>query len=64
MQLKLCRLDLKSEYEDIACRLTKFEHFKPEVQDAIQLAGRAIFIINEGSRRENYNVIYSTNTEV
>lgn len=59
MQLKLYREDLKPEFvESISCRSTRFEHFKPEVQRAIAVVGKAKFIVMEGTRLESYNVIY------
>lgn len=55
MKLTLDRLDLQSQFVGIACRLTSFEHFKPEAQAAILAVGRATFMEFDGS---NYNAIY------
>lgn len=43
MRLKLDRDDLLPEHHDIGCSLTKYEHFKPQVQQAIRIVGRATF---------------------
>jgi len=55
MKLTLDREDLKPEYENINCSLTRFEHFKVEVQAAIVVVGRAKFREYDGS---NYNAIF------
>jgi hypothetical protein len=55
MELFLDRIDLKPKHENIESSLTRFEHFKPEVQEAIKIVGRATFKNFDGS---NYNAIY------
>jgi hypothetical protein len=56
MHLTVDRLDLKPEHKDIPCSRTKYEHFRPEVQEAIKTVGKATFKEFDGS---NYNAIYS-----
>ena len=55
MKLTLDRDDLKSEYSNINCSQTRFEHFRPQAQQTIRDAGRAVFMEYDGS---NYNAIY------
>ena len=43
MKLTVDRLDLKPEFKDTNCSLTKFEHFLPDVQNAIKTVGHAVF---------------------
>lgn len=59
MKLKLYREDLLPEYENISCSRTQFEHFNPEAQAAIRAVGKATFFDDEGTRLENYNVVYA-----
>lgn len=60
MKLTLDRLDLLPEHERINCSATKFEHFKPQAQQAILTAGRATFIEYDG---RSYNAIYPPKQE-
>ena len=55
MRLTLDRIDLRPEHQKINCSRTRFEHFRPTVQQAIRIVGRAQFIEWDG---ENYNAIY------
>ena len=55
MKLTLDRKDLKPEYADINCSQTRFEHFKPQVRQAIIQVGQATFWEYDG---RNYNAIY------
>jgi hypothetical protein len=55
MKLTIDRLDMKPEYREINCSLTRFEHFTDETQKAIIAAGRAQFREFDG---RNYNAIY------
>lgn len=54
MKLIVDREDLKPEHQDINCSQTRYEHFKPEVQRAIDAVGRATFQEYDG---RNYNAI-------
>lgn len=57
MKLTLGREDLKKQFENVSCSLTKFEHFNLKAQEAIKIVGRATF--KEFIRgRETYNKIY------
>lgn len=58
MILKLYRDDLREEHASIACSATQYQHFKPNVQQAISCVGKATFFDREGAKDENYNVIY------
>lgn len=55
MKLTLGREDLKTDFKNINCSQTRFEHFKQEVQNEIIAVGRATFKEDDGS---NYNVIF------
>lgn len=61
MKLELDRLDLESEFEDINCSKTKFEHFKPSAQKAIKAVGSATFW---DSDRRNCKRIYPTKEDI
>jgi hypothetical protein len=58
MILRVYREDLLSEHENVSCSRTQFQHFKPEVQAAIRIVGKATFFDGEGTRLETYNAIY------
>ena len=60
MKLTLDRDDLKPEYQDTRCSLTRFHHFLPAVQDAVMAVGRATFREYDES---NYNAIYAPSQE-
>lgn len=53
MRLLLYHEDLLPEFEDINCSQTRIEYFKPEVQEAIKIVGRAKFV-GWPERGENY----------
>ena len=59
MPLFLERSDLREEHKDIPCSATSFEHFKPEVREAIcamKGIGAEVRFLDRGG--ENYNAIY------
>lgn len=60
MRLIIFREDLLPDFEFIRCSETRIEHFKPDVQSAIKIVGRAKFV-NQPKRGENYqyNVIHA-----
>ena len=43
MKLELDRIDLEPKHEGRNCSTIHFEHFKPEIQSAITVVGRATF---------------------
>lgn len=55
MKLTLDRMDLRPEFENMNCGLTKFEHFTATAQGVIAAVGKGTFREFDGS---NYNVIY------
>ena len=65
MRLELEEADLLEEHQGkIPCSATKFEHFKPRVQEAIIAAGAATYYIRKGiPNLESYNAIYPPATE-
>lgn len=54
MELTLDSTDLKTEFSDIGCSATRFEHFNERAQTAIRMAGYGMF-----RSRDNYNRINS-----
>jgi len=60
MKLTLDRNDLLPQHAEIACSLTRFEHFTHQVQAAIKAVGRAQFREYDG---RNYNAIYAPKEE-
>lgn len=55
MKLELDREDLMPEFENVNTSQVRFEHFKPEVQRAIQEVGQATFWDWD---RRNHNAVY------
>ena len=60
MRLTVDRDDLKPEHKDVNCSQTQFEHFKPNVQQAIRVVGQATF---QEFDRTNYNVVRPPDAE-
>lgn len=58
MQLELDELDLKPEFRSLPTRAIKFEHFSPQAQSAIKIAGRSLFYRCRGTHLENYNAVW------
>jgi len=58
MELHLTRDDLNSDSQNVSCSLARFEHFKPEAQNAIVLATHGTFYDMKGSQNESYNRVY------
>lgn len=54
MKLTIDREDLKPEHRDVNCSLLKFDHFLPEVQNAVRVVGQATFREYSGN---SYSVI-------
>lgn len=58
MQLELDRGDLSVDSKEVSCSKTKFGDFRPEVQAAVRLVGKATFYDDKGTPNETYNVIF------
>lgn len=55
MKLTLDRLDLRTEFGNLNCSQTKYEHFNLDAQAAIRVVKRATFVEHDG---RSYNAIY------
>jgi hypothetical protein len=56
MEITLDRGDLRSEYKNVNCSRTQFQHFSESAQQVIILNGYAVFREYDGS---NYNRVYA-----